>query len=66
MQLFWKEAGIWFELRHENILPLLGAFHDDLGFHTVSPWMERGNLTDCLYQKQPFDHVHVVCTEPPS
>lgn len=51
---------MWFELQHKNIQPLLGTFYDDLGCHTVSPWIRDGNLIECMRMDTRFDHVDVV------
>ncbi|KIM60381.1 hypothetical protein SCLCIDRAFT_946908 [Scleroderma citrinum Foug A] len=42
-----KEIPIWSELKHDNILPLLGITTDfDFTMSIVSPWMQLGNALD--------------------
>ncbi|KAF7979509.1 hypothetical protein HWV62_42072 [Athelia sp. TMB] len=47
-----RELAIWKELKHENIVPLLGTITGFSPYKSpgmVSPWMENGNITD--YQR---------------
>ncbi|KAG7097312.1 hypothetical protein E1B28_004673 [Marasmius oreades] len=42
-----REAIVWRQLKHPNLLPFLGVYHLDDNRHQfclVSPWMENGNL----------------------
>jgi len=57
---FWLEVQIWFDLRHRNISRLLGVYRDDQGDYMVSPWMENGNVADCLSRDHPFDLLKVL------
>ncbi|KZT50795.1 kinase-like protein [Calocera cornea HHB12733] len=44
-----RELDIWKDLKHPNILPLLGVCaHGPYGFALVSPWMERGHIRSYL------------------
>ncbi|KAK0222061.1 kinase-like domain-containing protein [Armillaria fumosa] len=50
IQDFCREALVWRQLRHPNILPFLGV-SDDLfapGFCLISPWMVNGNIISYL------------------
>lgn len=46
IKMFYREAAIWSQLRHPNVLPLLGI--DRVNFPTmpcmVSPWIQNGGL----------------------
>ncbi|KAG8853763.1 hypothetical protein FRB96_008018 [Tulasnella sp. 330] len=57
---FWREAEIWYDLRHKHIACLLGTFHDDLGHYMVSPWMNQGNVMSCIQRGLPFDPVKAL------
>ncbi|KAG9026006.1 hypothetical protein FRB95_009514 [Tulasnella sp. JGI-2019a] len=57
---FWREAEIWFDLRHKHISPLLGTFHDHLGHYMVSPWLKYGNVMSCIQRNTQFDQVKVL------
>ncbi|KAJ7698157.1 kinase-like domain-containing protein [Mycena metata] len=49
---FRKEAIIWRQLAHPNLLPFIGIFYQDIGTRRrlclVSPWMENGNIYNYL------------------
>ncbi|TDL24385.1 kinase-like protein [Rickenella mellea] len=48
---FAREAVIWRQLRHPNILPFYGVFKGDEHFDRlclVSPWMDEGNVMEYL------------------
>ncbi|KAG8875665.1 hypothetical protein FRB97_004826 [Tulasnella sp. 331] len=57
---FWREANIWFHLRHKNISRLLGVYQDHRGYFMVSPWQENGCITDCIKREHPVDHLKVL------
>ncbi|KAF6757190.1 kinase-like domain-containing protein [Ephemerocybe angulata] len=51
LKAVWKEAILWSQLSHDNLLPFYGVYH--LGDQhnrvcLVSPWMEMGNVVDYL------------------
>ena len=43
-QRFCKEVVTWKALRHENVLPLVGATMTEDKFVMVSEWMENGSI----------------------
>ena len=45
-QRFCKEVMTWKGLRHQNILPLLGATMSGNQFVMVSEWMVNGNINE--------------------
>ncbi|KAK1233897.1 hypothetical protein PQX77_002920 [Marasmius sp. AFHP31] len=48
---YMREAIVWQQLQHPNLLPFLGMYHLDRAREElclVSPWMERGNLLQYL------------------
>ena len=62
-QAFYQESLIWWNLSHPHILPLIGI--TDKAFTTtkvpcmVTPWMDRGNIRQCV---EDLDTVHTwVC-----
>ncbi|KAG8989351.1 hypothetical protein FRB94_001455 [Tulasnella sp. JGI-2019a] len=57
---FWREANIWYHLRHKNISALLGVFCDTRGYYMVSPWQENGSIMDCIKRGRPVHHLTVL------
>ncbi|KAH8790440.1 hypothetical protein DL96DRAFT_1488202, partial [Flagelloscypha sp. PMI_526] len=59
---FCREALIWRQLIHPNILPFMGisrtAFHDQLCM--VAPWMQSGTITDYLEKHPTSDRKALV------
>ncbi|TDL14247.1 kinase-like protein [Rickenella mellea] len=53
---FSREVTVWSQLKHPNILPLIGLINDeDFGVCIVSPWQKNGDLM--LYIEHfPFAH----------
>ncbi|KAJ8088480.1 Rho guanine nucleotide exchange factor [Marasmius tenuissimus] len=52
LKAYMREAIVWQQLRHPNLLPFLGMYYLDEAREElclVSPWMNRGNL--CQYLK---------------
>ncbi|KAJ6548699.1 kinase-like domain-containing protein [Mycena capillaripes] len=45
---FSREALIWRQLCHPNLLPFFGLYHLDNRLCLVSPWMENGNIMEFL------------------
>ncbi|KAF7366110.1 Protein kinase domain-containing protein [Mycena venus] len=48
LQEFGREALIWRQLSHPNLLPFLGIYYLDTKLCLVSPWMANGSLTEYL------------------
>jgi len=42
--MFCKEFVMWRNLRHRNVLPLLGVMMSETQFAMVSKWMPNGNI----------------------
>ncbi|KAK7031183.1 hypothetical protein VNI00_013599 [Paramarasmius palmivorus] len=60
-----REAIIWRQLKHPNILPCLGLYYlDDTRQRIclVSPWMDNGNLSEFLQgrPRQSIDHLRLM------
>jgi serine/threonine protein kinase len=50
-QVFLKEAVLWGQLRHPNVLPFYGVYRLDDSHGRiclVSPWMENGTIVEYL------------------
>ncbi|KAJ7113531.1 hypothetical protein C8R44DRAFT_796689, partial [Mycena epipterygia] len=45
---FGREALIWRQLFHPNLLPFFGLFYLGKRLCLVSPWMENGNILKFL------------------
>ena len=65
MQDYMREAIVWQQLRHPNLLPFLGMYYlEPTGeqLALVSPWMDRGNLVRYLKDKprESVDHQALV------
>ncbi|KAF9259607.1 hypothetical protein L218DRAFT_874405 [Marasmius fiardii PR-910] len=60
---FCGEALIWTQLRHPNILPLLGINTElfPSGFCLVSPWMMNGNIVSFLKENPSHDKLQSIC-----
>ncbi|KAL0059673.1 Guanine nucleotide-binding protein alpha-2 subunit [Marasmius tenuissimus] len=60
-----REAIMWRQLNHRNVLPFLGIFYlkDDSQFCLISPWMENGNLLQYLKatRRADVDHIVLAC-----
>ncbi|KAJ7235054.1 kinase-like domain-containing protein [Mycena rebaudengoi] len=48
MKDFGREALIWRQLSHPNLLPFFGLYYWDERLCLVSPWMENGNVLQFL------------------
>lgn len=65
-QIFAKEAILWGQLHHPNILPFYGIYYLDENrkqICLVSPWMTNGNLSmflkkNPLAARKPFVSAH--------
>ncbi|TFK53486.1 kinase-like protein [Heliocybe sulcata] len=63
MKKFRREAIVWKQLNHENILPLLGVCGNVPGFGVaglVSPYCEQGNLTDYISEHKECDRLYML------
>ncbi|KAJ7936851.1 kinase-like domain-containing protein [Mycena leptocephala] len=49
---FGREALIWRQLSHPNLLPFVGLYHLQNRLCLVSPWMENGNLQALLAESK--------------
>ena len=47
-QKFCHEVVLWKQLRHPNLLPLLGATKSSDTLMMVSEWMENGTIMDFI------------------
>ncbi|KAL0571100.1 hypothetical protein V5O48_010856 [Marasmius crinis-equi] len=59
---FCQETLIWTQLRHPNLLPLLGVNTNlfPTGFCLVSPWMVNGDVISFLEKNPGYDKFQVV------
>ncbi|KAJ8083220.1 hypothetical protein PM082_009092 [Marasmius tenuissimus] len=54
-----REAILWRQLKHPNVLPFLGIYKLETGqLCLISPWMEKGNLVEFLKatKREDVDH----------
>ena len=49
----WREAIVWRQLNHSNVLPFYGLTDFDGRVGMISPWMERGNIMQYLASAAP-------------
>ncbi|KAJ6507790.1 kinase-like domain-containing protein [Mycena vitilis] len=56
---FGREALIWGQFSHPNLLPFFGLYHFQHRLCLVSPWMENGHLRAFL-KKQPSDNNRLL------
>ncbi|KAJ7796785.1 kinase-like domain-containing protein [Mycena leptocephala] len=56
---FSREAVIWRQLAHPNILPFFGLYYLDNRLCLVSPWMENGNIMKFLEINKPDTRVRL-------
>ncbi|KAF7377580.1 Protein kinase domain-containing protein [Mycena sanguinolenta] len=52
---FGREAVIWRQLYHPNVLPFFGLYYVDDRLCLVSPWMGDGHIIDFLRNHKPTD-----------
>ncbi|KAK1231524.1 hypothetical protein PQX77_005356 [Marasmius sp. AFHP31] len=62
---YMREAIVWKQLRHPNLLPFIGMYYLDEARQQlclVSPWMDRGNLAQYLKstERKLVDHQTLV------
>lgn len=53
IQQFGREALIWRQLCHPNLLPFFGVYYTEKRLCLVSPWMESGNVMQYLRKQSP-------------
>ena len=61
----YSEALIWRQLKHKNILPLLGIVYDipyKSSIGLLAPWMENGSLDGYLRKNETVDRLTIVRT----
>jgi serine/threonine protein kinase len=54
-QAYGREALVWRQLSHPNLLPFFGLYFLENRLCLVSPWMENGHIMDFLRDASP-DH----------
>ncbi|KAJ7040670.1 kinase-like domain-containing protein, partial [Mycena alexandri] len=57
---FTREALLWRQLCHPNLLPFFGLYYLDGRLCLVSPWMERGNIMQFLKKEPVIDRVSLM------
>ncbi|KAF8140750.1 kinase-like domain-containing protein [Mycena galopus ATCC 62051] len=50
---FGREAVIWRQMCHQNVLQFFGLYHLDNRLCLLSPWMEEGNIVKFIAAKKP-------------
>ncbi|KAF8201248.1 kinase-like domain-containing protein, partial [Mycena galopus ATCC 62051] len=50
---FGREAVIWRQMCHPNVLPFFGVYYLDNRLCLVSPWMEEGHIVKFIANKKP-------------
>ena len=58
LQMLHREAVVWKQLVHDNIVPFTGVTLDP--FQIVSEWMPGGDLTDYINANPHTNHVKLV------
>ncbi|KAJ7015836.1 kinase-like domain-containing protein, partial [Mycena alexandri] len=53
LKKFGREALIWRQLCHPNLLPFFGVYYTEKRLCLVSPWMESGNVMQYLRKQSP-------------
>ncbi|KZP14187.1 kinase-like protein, partial [Athelia psychrophila] len=53
LKSFSREAVMWRQLSHPNVLPFYGVFANSPRLCLVSPWMQNGNLSNFLSEIAP-------------
>ncbi|KAG6809628.1 hypothetical protein H0H92_015483 [Tricholoma furcatifolium] len=57
LKIFSKEAILWGQLRHPNILPFYGIFRVKERLSMVAPWMENGDVSKYLKNNKSSNRV---------
>ncbi|KAJ7176728.1 kinase-like domain-containing protein [Mycena filopes] len=53
LNAFGREALVWRQLCHPNVLPFFGLYYLEGRLCLVSPWMERGNIIQYFKKEEP-------------
>ncbi|KAG6824283.1 hypothetical protein H0H92_007345 [Tricholoma furcatifolium] len=57
LKVFSKEAILWGQLHHPNVLPFYGIYRIKDRISFVAPWMENGDISKFLKQNQSSNRV---------
>ncbi|KAG6830266.1 hypothetical protein H0H92_001532 [Tricholoma furcatifolium] len=57
MKVVSKEAVLWEQLRHPNLVPFYGIYRYKGRLSLVAPWMENGNIEDYLKRQTTSNRV---------
>ena len=60
LQNFCKEVIAWKNLRHPNVIPLLGAVMTENRLAMVSEWMANGNINQFVSAHQDVNRFELV------
>ncbi|KAJ3539949.1 hypothetical protein NMY22_g4498 [Coprinellus aureogranulatus] len=63
MKTIWREAILWCQLYHENVLPCYGVYRstsESYRIGLVSPWVSNGNVMDYLHKNPRKDRLLLV------
>ncbi|KAG6856717.1 hypothetical protein H0H87_001506 [Tephrocybe sp. NHM501043] len=55
-----KEAILWGQLTHPNVLPIYGLYRFQSRICLVAPWMEGGDITQYLNNRPTANRVHLA------
>ncbi|KAK0439497.1 kinase-like domain-containing protein [Desarmillaria tabescens] len=59
---FCREALVWRNVKHRNVLPFLGVNKELFApsFYLISPWMENGNIISFLHHHPRLDRLQAI------
>ncbi|KAJ7716341.1 kinase-like domain-containing protein, partial [Mycena metata] len=63
LQEFGREALLWRQLCHPNVLPFFDLYYLEKRLCLISPWMGNGNIFEYL-RKKPFNMNHFTFASP--
>jgi serine/threonine protein kinase len=66
IQEFGREALIWRQLSHPNLLPFFGLYYWDKRLCLVSSWMENGNVLQFLRKTPASEAEHISLVSLPT
>jgi serine/threonine protein kinase len=58
--MFYKEVITWKNLRHPNVLPLLGVVMTENKFAMISEWMTNGNINQFVRARRDANRFQLV------